>query len=61
MEEIEAASRNDTCHSDEDDMRVISSFSLARDGLRAKVNQKDHVIELKDGLVEEDCQAPEAL
>ena len=42
-------------------MRVVSRLSLAWDSLRAEVHQKDHVIELKQCLVEENQTPPEAL
>ena len=61
VKEIEAASRNDTGDGDEDDVGVVRSFALARDGLRAEMDQQYHVIELENRLVKEDSETPEAL
>ena len=61
VKEVEAASRNNRCDGDKNHMRVVCRFTLPRDSLRAEVHQQDHVIELEDGLVEEDGQPPKAL
>ena len=61
VKEVKAASRNNRCDGDENHMGVVRRFTLPRDSLRAEVHQQDHVIELEDGLVEEDGQPPEAL
>ena len=61
MQEVEAASRYNRRDGDKNHMGVVRRFTLPRDSLRAEVHQQDHVIELEDGLVEEDGQPPKAL
>ena len=61
VEEIEAACCDDGGDCDENDMRVVCSLALARNRLGAEMDQKDHVIELKDGLIKEDSESPKAL
>ena len=60
MEKIEAACRNNTRTSNEDHMGVVLSLALPRDHLRAEVHQQDHMVELKQRLIEKDGEAPYA-
>ena len=61
VEEVEAAGGDDGGHRDEDHVRIVRRLALPRDRLRAEVDQQDHVIELKDSLVEENRHSPESL
>ncbi len=61
MQKVKASCRDDGCNCDKDNVRVVCGLTLARDGLRAEMNQQDHVIKLEQSLVQEDSQAPEAL
>ena len=55
MHQIKASCGDNASDCNRDYVRVICDISLARNGLRAEMYHQDHVIELEDRLIEEDC------